>query len=172
MLYGVLLLHRHCVVKFQDLILMCTYTHVAALTCLFVCLITLLYPTHLDMLGLLQNDSENQCPIMSIFLSILLPATPLLPVYVNNNLRTIEAFLWNILEKSMRKLSYCVQTGQFERCYMKACAFLHTCAIHITLDYSAGARIWGNHKLSGTADFWRCEDSITVSPYVHFLSCF
>lgn len=40
---------------------------------------------------------------------------------------------------------------------MKACAFLHTCAIHITLDHSAVARIWGNHKLSGTPDFWRCE---------------
>jgi len=56
MLYGVLLLHRHCVVKFQDLMLFCTYIHVAALACLFVCLVTLLYPTHLDMLGLLQND--------------------------------------------------------------------------------------------------------------------
>jgi len=56
MLYGFLLLHRPCVVKFQDLILFCTYTHVAALDCLFVCLITLLYLTHLDMLGLLQND--------------------------------------------------------------------------------------------------------------------
>jgi len=89
MLYGVLLLHRHCVVKFQDLILFCTYTHVAALACLFVCLVTL----HLDMLGLLQNDSENHCPILSIFLSILLLATPLLPVYMNNSLRTIEAFL-------------------------------------------------------------------------------
>jgi len=92
MLSGVLLLYRHCVVKFQDLILFCTYTHVAALTCLFVCLVTLLYPTHLDMLGLLQNDSENHCPILSIFLCILLPATPFLPVYMNN-LRTIEAFL-------------------------------------------------------------------------------
>jgi len=73
----------------------------------------------------------------------------------------------------MRKLlSYFVQIEQFKRCYVKAYAFLHTCAIHITLDYSAVARIWGNHKLSGTPDFWRCEDSITVSPYVHFLSCF
>jgi hypothetical protein len=73
----------------------------------------------------------------------------------------------------MRKLlSYFVQIGKFESCYMKACAFLHTWAIHITLDYSAVARIWGNHKLSGMPDFWRCEDSITVSPYVHLLSCF
>ena len=55
---------------------------------------------------------------------------------------------------------------------MKAYAFLHTCAIHITLDYSAVARIWGNHKLSGTPNFWRCEDSITVSLSVSFLSCF
>jgi len=93
MLYDVLFLHRHCVVKFQDLMLFCTYTHVAALACLFVCLVTLLYPTHLDMLGLLQNDSEKLCPILSIFLSILLPATSLLSVYMNNSLRTNEAFL-------------------------------------------------------------------------------
>ena len=73
----------------------------------------------------------------------------------------------------MRKLlNHFVQIGQFERCYMKACAFLHTYEIHSTLDYSAVARIWGNHTLSGTPDFWRCEDSITVSPYVQFLSCF
>jgi hypothetical protein len=51
-------------------------------------------------------------------------------------------------------LSYFVQIGQFERCYMKACAFLHTCAVHITLDYSAAARLWGTtnhleHHVSG-----------------------
>jgi hypothetical protein len=50
-------------------------------------------------------------------------------------------------------LSYFIWIGQFERCYMKAFAFLHTCAIHITLDYRAVARISGNHKLSGTPYF-------------------
>jgi hypothetical protein len=49
---------------------------------------------------------------------------------------------------------------------------MKACAVNITLDYNAVARIWGNHKLSGTPYFWRGEDSITVSPYVYFLSCF
>ena len=134
MLYGVLL-HRHCVVKIPGFNFI-LYLYPCCSICLPVWMHS--YPPlsytfrHIRFaVEWLWEITVQSCPSVSPS-SCLQLQLPLLSVYMNNNLRTIEATLWNILEKSMRKLfGYFVYNGQFERCFMKSCAFLHTCTIHL-----------------------------------------